>query len=184
MCSVIALGAVALGTKIVGRAVSASAAKEKGASDARYYSHLEGSAREQASLVLATAKAQTGFIAESAARETEAVRTTGRRIRGAQVAGFAASGVGGGSVTTMDVALDTLEREQVDEELIRYNANVVAWETNNQASMTAQGLILEAEGYRMAAGSARRAAKTDMWSTIIGTAADVAGTGMRMAYYA
>lgn len=184
MCTVVALGVVALGTHIIGGIKSASAAKEKGASDARYYSHLEGGARKQASLVLATAKTQTGFIAEGAARETEAVRTTGRRIRGAQAAGFAASGVGGGSVTAMDVALDTLEREQADEELIRHNANVAAWETNNQASMTAQGLILQAKGYQMAARSAKRAAKTDMWSTIIGTAANVAGTGMRMAHYA
>lgn len=184
MCSVIALGTVALATQIVGGITSASAAKQKGSSDARYYSHLEEGAREQASLVLATAKTQIGFIAEGAARETEAVRTTGRRIRGAQAAGFAASGVGGVSVTAMDVALDTLEREQDDEELIRYNANIVAWETNNQAAMTAQGLISQAKGYRMAARSARRAARTDMWSTIIGTAANVAGTGMRMAHYA
>jgi hypothetical protein len=166
MCTVAAaLGVAAIGTQVVGGIFSAPAAKEKGEADAAYFSHLAGGARKQAKRVLETARVQTGLIATGAARETTAVREYGERVRGAQKAGFAAAGVGGGSVTGMDVALDTLEREQQDEELIRHNANVAAWETNNQAAMAAQGLISQAE------------------ASIIGGAANVAGTGSRMAYY-
>lgn len=206
MCTPIALGVAAIGTQVVGGIISANAAKEKGKSDAAYYRHLAGGAREQADYVLetaerqvkglrATSKRQVDYLVSGAAHGATLTRRKGKRVLGAQRAGFAGAGLGAGSVTAMDVALDTLEREQQDEELIRYNANVAVFETNNraamdaqeatmQAEMTARGLINQAEGYEMGAASAQRAADTSVWAHIIGGAGSVARTGLEMAVYA
>lgn len=194
----VVIGVAAIGLQIAGGVMRANAAKQQAEAaaqgnlaDARYYEHLAGGAVEQAGYVRATAKKQVDIIATGAAGAATATRQKGERILGAQRAGFAAAGVGAGSVTAMDVALDTLEREQQDEELIRYNANVAAWDTNNQATITAEGLLTQAEGYRMGAASSRRAAETareagniGLWESIIGGAAGAAQTGVRMAYYA
>lgn len=206
MCTPVALGVAAIGTQIVGGIVSAGAAKEKGEADAAYYKHLAGGAREQADYVtdtaqrqsdalLATSKRQADYIVSGAAQSATLTRRKGKRVIGAQKAGFAGAGVGGGSVTAMDVALDTLEQEWQDEELIRHNANIMVFETNNQAAMAAQealmqaemtasGLIDQAEGYEMGARSAQRAADTSVWAHIIGGASNVARTGMEMMQYA
>lgn len=109
--------------------------------------------------------------------------------RGTQKAVQAAAGVGGGSVTTADIELDTLEKAKLDEIAIRYDADseskAIRDEANRRKWQIGEDLKYGnwssqvQESQILAAGrNAKTAGYWNAGSSIMSAAASVAGIGM------
>lgn len=70
-----------------------------------------------------------------------------------------------GSATAEDIALDTLDKQKMDEMAIRYNANLKYWDQENQA-----------KSYRYAAQNAISAGNVAATNTLLGSATQFANS--------
>ena len=117
------------------------------------------------------------------------------KVRGTQTATAAAMGVGGGSVTSADIAMDTLNKEKMDEIAIRYNAdsetakitnegNSQIWGINNDLNNQTWALGVQKNQYLSAAKNAKTAGNIKAAATILSTIAQVGSMGMDYNTYA
>jgi hypothetical protein len=165
-----------MGAQVVGGIASADASEKQGRSQQRYYDYLAGQNEITAKETLKAADQQTTFIQDDAAGQTKLVRASGRLAAGAQRAALAANGVSLSSVSAEDLARDSFNREELDAEAVRHNADTKSYETQMQASMTAKSLRSQAVGYRMGGANAAEAGRLNAQTSLLGTATSVANT--------
>lgn len=170
------LAIIAIAAQAVGAIGSAISSLSEGDATSKYHEHLADTSEKEADLILASAARKRQFISEGASRQKEAIRDKFKSIISSQKVATASSGFFGGDVTSIDVALNSLELSQRDEELLEYNANVTAFDVQNQATITATGLRDQAAGHRESATSAIEAAKTRVWSTVLTGSSGIAST--------
>lgn len=153
MCEPTTLTVISLVAMGLSAAGSAYAAREQGQF-----------ANEQARAQAAMANRQAADAKRRGAEEEAAARAAARRLLGEQKAAAAASGIdlGGGSV--IDALSGTAWMAEQDAARIRYNAALEAW------GYKAQSQQAIAQGKADAA-----AARTTMFSSIVGGAAEVSG---------
>lgn len=180
MCSVAAVAVVGLGTKLIGNVMAANARNKAADANAAYYRSLADTSEEQAEKVLDAAEIQQKYLVTSAAKESKRKRNEFKRIIGAQKVVFASNGIGAGSTTAMDVALDTLTQSAEDEDLIRYNADVSAAEIWRGSEFQADQLNSQAKHYRTAARNELSTKNTNILSSILTGATDVASTFVQL----
>ena len=137
----------------------------------------------QAGLVRRTAEQKKTVEQIGAAEASKSLAQRTRELAGRQKATAAASGVGGGSVTTADIAKDTVTKEALDQAAIKYNADVSSWSIEEEARGKEWALKNRAKQFRMAGKEAVKASKIAATSTLLSTASSVAGSGMYMNRY-
>ncbi len=99
---------------------------------------------------------QADQILQQGEEQAKAVRKQGRQVLASQQAAMAANGMALDSVTADDISYDTLKQSSLDELLIKYNANVNAFQA------------------RQAGKNAKTAARINATNTLIGSATQVA----------
>jgi hypothetical protein len=175
--------------------VSAYGQYRQGKSQDQYYRYLADQNEREAEAARITAEQeaelakQTGDLRSTigqneAAQRAKELKGNVSTVKGAQRAAMAAMGIYG--VTAEDILTDTTNKAKLDEANIRYNADINSWEAKRNADLEAwsarkgaadKGWALgnQASAYRLAGKQARSAAKINMVSSILGTAASITG---------
>ena len=172
MCS----PAAAAGVQLAGGMYSAYQQRQAGKMEQSYYNMLATNADKQAEAAQLVAGNKVTAIQNRAAFDSGSLKDQVKGVEGSQKVELAAAGVGAGSVTAEDIARDTMTKAAMDEALIRYNADMASDETLRQGKFEALDLKNQAIGYRMAGKNARRTAKTNSYSTLLGASTQAAST--------
>ncbi len=136
---------------IGGGVFSALQAYQQGKAEGAYYDFQAGQYDRQARDVMTQAHEDTVLFREGI-----------KRLSGTQRAQLAAGGMAG-SQTAMELISDTARQAELDALAIKYNANLKAEEARTQAEFA-----------RMSARNARAAGRAAMFTSLIGTAGQVA----------
>lgn len=179
MCST---GAV-MALQATGGIMQAQGQIKDGNSTNSYYRHMADLSEQQAELTKIASDRKISYIQEQAARDSVAVNNRARQVEGAQKVALAANGVGAGSSTAEDLALDSMNKEKLDELAVRYSAELSSFETQKAANVEALGLQSQAVGYRAAGKQAKTAAKVNAFNTLLGTATSMSSTAYQAKQY-
>jgi hypothetical protein len=154
--------------------------QKQAAKSAKAYNDYEASmAENQAILSRRTAEQNKRVVQGNAAEESKLLSQKTAELKGKQTVAAAASGVGGGSVTTADIAADTITKEDLDQAAIRYSADMESWNIEEGAKADEWAMKNKAKMYRKAGKNAVTAGNIQAMSTLLNTATSVAGA----AYY-
>lgn len=176
MCTIAAVGIISIGTQIAGNVMQMSAKEGARDANARYYKNLATTNEEQADKILDAAEIQQKYLITSAAKESKRRREDFKKNIGTQKVVLASNGIGGGSATAMDVALDSLNSSAEDEDLIRYNANSNAREIFRGSRFQADQLKSQAKHYRTAAANEISGKDTDRMAGFLNIGSNLAGS--------
>lgn len=135
-------------------------------------------AEVQAGLVRRTAEQNKTLGQDIASQRSKTLAQKTAELAGTQKATAAASGIGGGSVTTADIAKDTVTKDALDKAAIKYNADIDAWNIEQGTRGKEWALKSRAKQFRTAGRHAVRASKIAATSTLLSSAASVAGSSM------
>jgi len=183
MCSAVAVGVAGIGLNVIGSIMkNVSNIKAKNA-NSDYLNSMADTSEQQAQEVLNAAEIQSKYIVTSAAKQNQQSRENFKRTIGTQKVVFASNGIGGGSVTAQDVALDSLARSQEDEDLIRYNADVQSGEIFRNSSFQATQLRTQAAHYRTAAKNELASIPMDNAASLINFGANASGSILQLSKY-
>ncbi|WP_428055762.1 hypothetical protein [Candidatus Avelusimicrobium fimicolum] len=155
--------------------MDASSAVIAGRAEQANYNAKARTLKTQAALDEATVVRQNQYDLKNAAFQVKQARRAGRQNYGRQLAAAAASGMDLSSVSFEDAVLDSARAEQEDIDLIKKNASQRAAESSLQAelnTLTAQG---QAKQMNIAGRYAKKAGRINAYSSILSSAASVAG---------
>lgn len=141
---------IGIATQVAGGLISFAQTIEQGKSAQEYYN-----------FIAAQYEKQNKFVAEQASRDMGDVQTGARLTQEGQRAVVAGSGFAQ-SVTTDDILKNTAKLAALDELAIKHNADIKMWENRTQAVLA-----------RKAGKSAMKAAMTEGFATLLGTASSV-----------
>jgi hypothetical protein len=167
----------------VGTAVSAYGAYSQGQAQKKMNKYQADVANQQAVLAERTADQNTQLTQIQASQESKQLNRKYAVLAGEQKAARAASGLGGGSVSEGDIATDTLNTQNLDESMIRYNADLQSWKLKQNADMESWGLGNQATMYKTAGKQAAKAGMINAGSTILQGAASTAYTGYKLGVF-
>ena len=163
---------------VAGTAVSAYGQYQQGQAQKKMYDYQASVANQQQVLAQRTAEENSRLTQQAAMEDTKQEQRKYAVLEGAQKAAGAASGIGSGSVSEGDIATDTFNTKTLDEQMIRYNADLKSWDLNRNAGMEVWGLGTQANQYRAAGKNAVTAGKIAATGTIL----KGAGAAMSMGY--
>ena len=174
------MGAAALpavmGAQAAGGAASYWAQGQAGKAAGSYYGYLADTARTNARLSKSAAKSQATEVSVQEGAEARAVDESVKRTVATQRAAFAAGGPGAGSKTAEQIVSDSLARGDLDQQAIRYNADIKRKGIEVGADFRALDYEGQARGAEMSGANAAIATKVGQLNTILGTGTSVAST--------
>lgn len=131
-------------------------------------------AAKQATLTARTAEQNIQATQTQASLESKQLRQNVAKLEGTQKAVLAASGIGGGSVTTADIQSSTIDTAQLDQMALRYNADYKSWAIRNQTDIDVWGLENQSNQYLMAGKNAATAGNIGAASSLLQSASQAA----------
>ena len=140
---------------------------QQGAGQAALYNSQADAARLQGQQVMQTADLQSRAIQDTAKVQGKQQAQSSAKALASQRAAMAAAGMDPGSVTAADIRLDSLSNAKMDEEMIKYNANLRSWEIETGSSQENWALQTQATQYNQAAGNAKKAGKINANSSLL-----------------
>lgn len=155
--------------------MDASSALSSGRAAAAKYNAQAFAEESQAALDEQTAARQTTYDLQQAADQVKQVRRAGRQNYGKQLVAAAANGTDLSSVSFEDVVLDSLRAEKEDIDFIKRTASARAGEMQLQAELNKVGAKGQAEQMRIAGKYAKKAGRINAYSSMLSSAAMVAG---------
>lgn len=167
------MGAVAIPLMAGSAAFSAYNQYQSGQEQKNYYSYLAGTARQNAELAKASGEAEAKTVGAQEAQQLGALHEQGRDVVGAQKVALAAGGAGIGSKTAEQLVADTETKVNLDEQALRYNADLKMKNLRLNAQSAATNLENEAAGYRLAGRNAAKSANIGAFSTILGAGGSI-----------
>lgn len=167
------------GAQVAQGAMSGYSKYQQGIAESKSYSNLAARSRQESDLALKRGETQTGLIQESAKAEGQKQAVSAAELSAAQKATLAANGISLDSVTAQDIVLDTASKSAKDEMAIRYNADVKSWQAKTEAGYHSWQALDTASQYDRAAKESKAQAKREIFSTLLGTATQVASTGSK-----
>lgn len=176
MCDPVTLAVVAAGGAAAAGGFSAFNSYEQGAAQNKYYQAQADQAQAEGENALKLADKQSTLIQDSAAYEGKRLKESQAETSASQRAALAANGVLGG-VTAEDISNNTFNKQLLDEAALRYSADIKSWETNTQGLYNKYAKDVEARDLRYQGKSAKSAANKQVFTTLLSTAASVAGAG-------
>lgn len=164
---------MAMGAQGAGGIYGAYSSIRQGKMQDEYYSYVAESAEKQAELSGIISEKQRTMAMDQAANEAKRVGQESDKLEGAQRAQMAANGILG-SVTSQDIAADSLQTEQQDKETMQYNAALKDWEMKQQAEMERYNLKSQAAQARVSGKNAKASGYMNAAGSLLGSAAAVA----------
>ena len=168
------MGAAAIPLMAAGGLASAEGAINSGNAEKNYYSYLAGTANQNAALSLAAGESEARTVGAEEFQQERSLNNQGRAVAGAQRVALASGGAGVGSKTAEQLSADTSSKMALDEQALRYNADVKMKNVLIRGQMGAINDENAAAGYGMAGNNAVSTARTNAFSTILGTGGQVA----------
>lgn len=174
MCDPITIGTIA----VIGASggMQAYGQYKEGVATDKYMRRVADLKEEQGRIELARGQKQAELIQDSAKFQGIKQKTQAAQVASAQRASLVANGIDLGSVTSADLASETMTQAHLDELAIRYNADVDSWNVGEDAKFKKWGLDVEASNDRTSGANARASGKRQAFTTLLSTAASMAGT--------
>lgn len=170
MC--IPLAAAAIATTVAAGGYTAYSQYQNGQSQNKYYQYMADQQKQKATYDLKQGDAQSTAIQDQAKLEGKQLSSNQSEFNATQRAAMAASGLTG--VTAEDITNSTFTKEQLDQQLLRYNADLKSYGVNSQAKYNNWADLTQADQYSYAGKAANYAGKTSAFSTLLSTASSVA----------
>ena len=146
----------------------------EGKAQSNYYNYLAGTATQNAALARASGQNEVATLGTEEFSQVKGLHTQERDVIGAQKAALASGGAGVGSKTGEAIVSDTENKVNLDEQALRYNADVKMKNARIGAETSALNYESQAAGYKMAGKNAAIANKYGQYSTMLSTAGQVA----------
>lgn len=166
---------LAVGTTVAAGAYSANSQYQQGLAQKNYYESLAAQSREQGKLAISESERQSTLIQDTAKEEGKRLKESQAEANASTRASMAASGVYGG--TAEDILSSNISKEQRDEALLRYNADVKSWEEITQGRYRKWASDIESENYEYAGRQAKKTGKRQAIGTLLGTAGSAFSMG-------
>lgn len=163
------------GLAIGAGAMSAMGAYSDGRAQAGQYKAEAATLEANAEMAERAALRQVNYDLQTAKHEVKQVRRAGRQTYAKQLAAAVANGMDFSSVSLQDVIADSHRAEQEDIDLIKKTATQRANETRLQAELNSITAKSQANQARIAARYAKKAGRLNAYSSMLSTAATVAG---------
>ena len=161
---------IMIGEQVLGGIQGAKSDIQAGKDTKNYYDYLAATSTSNAALARAGATAESAQVGEQAKQEVTQINEQGREVQGAQKVALASGGAGVGSKTAEQITSDTLNKVNLDEQALRYNADVKMKNIQLSAEGVAMNEENQAAGYELAGNNAKRASKTNAFSSLLSTA--------------
>lgn len=165
----------AIGLQAVGSLTSAYGQYTQGLAQANYFKYLASNSRTEAALATREGELQSTLVQNQGLKESEIATRHEKEVVGTQTAAAGAN-VGGGSVTSADIATDTFNKAKLDQLAIKYNADIESWNATQGAKLKAWQLNREAGGYDISGEAARAGGKMGAFNSLLSGAGQVANT--------
>lgn len=162
---------LAVGAGVMG----ASGAYSAGLAEDSAYQAQARSVESQAALDQISTTRQNRYDLQNVGQEVKQIRRAGKKNFAKQLTAAAASGMDLSSVSLEDAVLDSLRSEQEDIDLIKRTASARAREADLQAQLNAINAQGQAAQMRVAGRYAKKAGKINAYSSLLSSAASVAG---------
>lgn len=177
MCEPVSLSlmAASVGLQTVGAIQGASAANAAGKANQQYYDYIAAQNKASADEAVRVGAQKADMAQMKGSQDSAKYARSASEFRGLQRATSAAMGVTSGA-TAEDIAYDTLTKEGLDEQAIRYNADLAAWSAKTGAAYEAWDYRNQSNLNTMAGVNARNAGKTQAKASLIGGATSIANT--------
>lgn len=175
MCDPVTLTVVAAGAMVAGGGYTAYNQYQEGAAAKKYYDYQADQTQQEAAAVLRQGEQQSNLIQDTAKVQGKELKTQQGEFNSSNRVLAAAMGMSGGSLE--DATSNNLSKQQMDEALLRYNADVKSWESKETAKNKNWALGVQADQLRYAGKNAKSAGKRQAIGTLLGTAASVAMLG-------
>lgn len=169
------LALAAGGLAVASGGLSAYGQYQAGQSQDKYYKYLADQNNLEAEAAQKTAEQQSTIAQNEAAQRSKELTGDIRTVKGNQKAAMAAMGIYG--VTADEILSDTTNKAKLDMANIRYNADITSWAAKKEATEKGWALNNQAGLFRMSGTQAKTSSYINMGSTLLGTAASVAGIG-------
>lgn len=175
--------ATALGTAVtvgtIGAGVSAYGQYQQGLAQKKLYSYQQQTADLQANYDLKIGEAQSEADQTTGALQSRQLVQNQAELEGSQRAAEGAAGTGG-SVTAENIESSTLTKEQLDQQMLRYNTDVKSYEATEGAKNSAWTARAMSGQYGIAAHNAQTAGELNAGGTLLGEAGSIASTAVRL----
>lgn len=155
--------------------MDASSAVIAGRAEQAKYNAQARAVETQAALDEMSSNRQIKYDLQNAAFQVKQARRAGRQNYGKQLVAAAANGTDLSSVSFEDVVLDSLRAEKEDIDFIKRTASARAGEMQLQAELNKVGAKGQAEQMRIAGKYAKKAGRINAYSSMLSSAAMVAG---------
>lgn len=172
MCDPVTLTVVAAGTMAAAGGVSAYSQYQEGAAQKKYYNSLADRSTKEGQAALETADRQSTAVQDTAKISGLKLAKDQQRFNATTRAQLSAQGVSGAMAE--DLITSNFSNEEMDKAILRNNADLKSWEINTQGAYSNWASINEANDYRYAGKSAKRAGAIGAFTTLLGTASSVA----------
>jgi len=151
---------------------------KEGAATNKYMKGVANIQEEQGRIELARGEKQAELIQDSAKFTGKKQQTEAAQIASAQRATLVANGIDLSSVTSADLATETIEKSRLDELAIRYNADINSWNTTEDAKFKKWSLDTQASQSRATGRNALASGKRSAFTTLLSTAGSMAAGGL------
>ena len=171
MCNPLALFAVSTAMKAYSGYQQAQGQKAMGEAQGRYYDYQAKMNEMEGEYALKQGKMQSNLVQEQQKIKGRNLKTDQAKFNAEQIAEMASRGVTG--VTAEDIVGSTMNEQFLDEEMLRYNADIKSWNIETDASYKKWSKSVEARQNRYAGEHARYAGKVNSRNTLLGTATSI-----------
>lgn len=149
---------------------------QQGKMNESYYNYLGDQTKKQAELVDEATGEQLASINFDASRQNKQVVENSNQTISSQKAAMAANGVYSDSGTFSDIINDSVDKQAMDEAMVKYNADQSSWQVKRSDINQKLELKTREIDYRTQGKNARVAGNMNAFGTLVGTAAQSGAT--------
>lgn len=149
--------------------MTANSQYQQGVAANKYYQSQAEQARVEGEYAIKAGERQANLIQDSAKEQGKQLKTSQAEQNASTRAALAASGVQG--VTSADIISNNLSKQDLDVEAVRYNADMRSYNAREEAKLTRWEKRLMADNLDYSGKMAKKAGKTQAFSSLLSTAA-------------
>lgn len=157
-------------------AYSATNAYQQGVAEKKYYDLQADQSRAEGEAIAKAGQSQSERIQDTAKEQGKKFAGEATAFASTQRATMAAMGLSGS--TAENIVSSTFGKQELDKNLIRYNADVKSWETLTEAGYKNWTSNALADQYNMAGKMAKKKGTAEMTKAILSTVVSVASLGV------
>ena len=173
MCAPVVMAAMA-----VAGGMQAYGQYQQGVAANKYYQSVADAQEQQAQIEYQRGEKQSTLIQDSAKYKGKSQAEKAAMVSSSQRSALVANGIDLSSVTSQDLASETMSKAKMDELAIRYDADINSWNTMEDAKYKRWALNVQAGQSRASGKNALSAGKMQAFTTLASTAVSMASVGL------